>query len=251
MGKTVGILAGLGPLAGAHFYRRLVELTPAQVDSEHLSVVLLTDNRIPSRLDHLAGRGVSPVPGLVSAAQRIEQAGADLLVIPSTTTHAYFGEIRASIGIPVLNLLSLAADTLDQKNCRRVGIVATTPTRDHHLYEGVLNGRGIQAVYPDQDMQDEIMSIIHGVKSTHRREPWETRLTTVLQGEWTRGVDSVLLACTETPVVFSYGTSVTTTLHYPLYDATDILAQATISQCAEGNHRVASRPIRMKEDELR
>ena len=250
MGKTVGILAGLGPLAGAHFYRRLVELTPAHLDSEHLSVVLVTDNTMPSRLDHLESHGVSPVPALVSAAQRIEQAGADLLVIPSTTTHAYFGEIRANIGIPVLNLLSLVADALDQKGCRRVGIVATTPTRDYHLYEGVLNDRGIETVYPDQETQDEIMNIIHGVKSTHRREPWETRLMTVLQGEWTRRVDSVLLACTETPVVFSYGTSAVTTLHYPLYDATDILAQAAISQCAEGNDSVASGLIGMKEDEL-
>ena len=130
----MGILAGLGPLAGAHFYRRLVELTPAHLDSEHLSVVLVTDNTMPSRLDHLEGHGVS-------------------------------------IGIPVLNLLSLVADALDQKGCRRVGIVATTPTRDYHLYEGVLNDRGIETVYPDQDTQDEIMNIIHGVKSTHRREP--------------------------------------------------------------------------------
>ncbi len=251
MGRTVGILAGLGPLAGAHFYRRLVELTPAHLDAEHLSVVLLTDNTIPSRLDHLEGRGMSPVPALVAAAQRIEQAGADLLVIPSTTTHAYLEEIMASIGIPVLNLLSLAADALDGNGCRRVGIVATTPTRDYHLYEGVLNDRGIQTVYPDQDTQDEIMNIIHGVKSTHRREPWETRLMTVLQSPWTRPVDAVLLACTETPVVFSYGTSAATTLHYPLYDATDILAQAVINQCAEGNDGGESRPIGMKEDELR
>lgn len=41
--RTVGIIGGVGPLAGAHFYRRLVELTPAGRDEEHIPVVLATD----------------------------------------------------------------------------------------------------------------------------------------------------------------------------------------------------------------
>ena len=72
---TVGILGGLGPLAGAHFYKLLVEKTQAGNDSDHLPVVLISDPTIPSRVDNLFGDGPSPVPRLVALAQLLESLG--------------------------------------------------------------------------------------------------------------------------------------------------------------------------------
>ena len=234
MSKTLGILGGLGPLAGAHFYRRVLELTPARDDDQHLSVVLLSERSIPSRLEHLAGHGPSPVAALTSVARRIVQAGAEILAIPSTTTHAYYEDIAAAVSIPVLNLLKIVADTVAQEGCRHVGMVATSPTRDYQLYRQAFEAHGLHAVYPDERTQREIMTIIQGVKSTNRLEPWGTRLVQVLEGRWLGQADCVLLACTETPVVFPREARGTRQRDYPIFDATDILAQAAISACCEG-----------------
>lgn len=82
-------MGGFGPLAGAHFYRRLIELTDAHSDEQHLPLLLLSDPAVPSRLQHLAGEGPSPLPKLLEMARRLVAAGADLIAIPSATVHAY------------------------------------------------------------------------------------------------------------------------------------------------------------------
>ncbi|MHB1627079.1 MAG: aspartate/glutamate racemase family protein [Bacilli bacterium] len=90
--KTAGILAGLGPLAGAYFYRRIIELTPGSNDEEHIPVVLIAEPSIPSRIRHLEGAGESPVPKLLEAIRKLVAAGADFIAIPSSTTHIFYPE---------------------------------------------------------------------------------------------------------------------------------------------------------------
>lgn len=227
--KTLGILAGLGPLAGAHFYRRLIELTPAAGDHDHLSVVLSAENSIPSRLDHLRGLGPSPVPKLIEVAQRLVTAKAEVLAIVSTTTHAYFDQIAQSISIPVLNLLELAADEIQRLPYRRVGIIATTPTCQLGLYDGPLRQRGITAVYPDAETQEGIMELIDAVKAQGVRLEFAYRLEEAMLKPWARDADAMILACTETPLVFAGIPK--PDIRVPVFNATDILARAAISAC--------------------
>ena len=52
---TLGVLGGLGPLAGAAFYRRLIERTDAALDAEHISVILSGNTQIPDRTAYLLG----------------------------------------------------------------------------------------------------------------------------------------------------------------------------------------------------
>ncbi|WP_053959872.1 aspartate/glutamate racemase family protein [Sulfobacillus thermosulfidooxidans] len=232
MAKTLGILAGLGPLAGAHFYRRVIELTPALSDQEHLPVVLISDPEIPSRLDHLTGHGPTPLPRLIQTAERLVSAGAEVIVIPSTTTHAYYDEMAASIPVPILNLIELVAENIQASASRRIGIVATTPTCTLGLYDGAFAKRGITAVYPDPKTQHEIMAVIDGIKSGGSRLQWGERLEEAMLKPWAHDTDGILLACTETPVVYAG-------LTHPrfsgaLFNATDILAEAAIAACQEG-----------------
>ncbi len=230
MSKTLGILAGLGPLAGAHFYRRLIELTPADDDSEHLSVVLISESRIPSRLAHLEGRGPSPLGALTSTASRLVAAGAEVIVIPSTTTHAYYDNIAAHVSVPVLNLIELVADDIVRHSYRRVAIVATSPTRQYGLYDTAFRKRGVEAIYPDPTSQKEIMAIIQGVKSTGNQPAWGERLLDVMSENWATEADGIVLACTETPVAFQ---TVSASLAHEIrvIDATDILAKRAIAVC--------------------
>ena len=231
MSNTLGILAGLGPLAGAHFYRRCIELTPARSDAEHLSVVLISERSIPSRLDHLAHHGPSPVEALVEVAQRLVRAGAEVLAIPSTTTHAYYSEIAASVTIPVLNLIDLVATEIRRQGSLRAGIVATSPTRDYGLYDQAFAEYGIHAVYPDPKTQREIMTIIDGVKSSGPNGSWGHRLVKAMEQRWAHDTDGLVLACTETPIVFPADTLHLQTGNRVIFNATDILARAAIAAC--------------------
>lgn len=227
---ALGIIGGLGPLAGAHFYKRLVELTPARKDEDHLSVILMSSSDIPSRIAHLSGEGISPVPKMQHVARQLQLVGANVLVIPSSTTHLYYSEIAASVEIPVLNLIDEVANHLAYKGIVRIAVLATTPTRKYQVYDQVLEKAGISLVYPDEDSQEELMQIISSVKSGQNdekdRKKYTHHIIKLCSRPWAHDVEAMLLACTELPAVFS--NKELTASSYAVLDATDILANASI-----------------------
>ncbi len=234
--KTAGILAGLGPLAGAHFYRRLIELTPGSDDAEHIPVVLIAEPSIPSRLRHLEGAGESPVPKLLEAIRKLVAAGADFIAIPSSTTHIFYPDITAAIDVPAISLIKEVTDCIAQTRCKTIGVLGTTPTRTYGVYEEAFARSGLQAVYPDAESQSEIMDIIIRVKggtvgsSPERR--WASlgeQLYEVACRPWSEGIDGLLLACTEIPVIFPTDTWLSNKGAAPkLFSSTDLLAASVI-----------------------
>lgn len=229
--KTIGIMSGLGPLAGAHFLRRIIELTPAQGDDEHLPVVLVSEPRIPSRLRHLEGLGESPVAALQQVANRLVLAGAEAIAIPSSTAHIYVEDIAASVPVPVVNMIGEVVNRIVEQGCRSIALLATTPTRTFGVYDPALTAAGVRTAYPDEESQREVMEIIGLVKG-HRVELAKLgeRLSSISDRTWARMADGLLLACTETPIIFpkELWSARHSTAGRPLFDATDILAEAVI-----------------------
>lgn len=219
----VGIMGGFGPLAGAHFYRRLIELTPAGDDGEHVPVVLMTNPATPSRLAHLYGDGPSPVPALVHLAQELARSGATVLAIPSATVHAYYAEIQAAVGIPVLHLPQVAMAAVRARGVKRLALLATTPTLSLQLYRQPAEEAGISVLVPDGATQDEVMTVITRVKAGgFPTEPAE-RLGALTARPWAAKADAFLLGCTELPAVYPPALRPAGT-----FDATDELVRAVL-----------------------
>lgn len=225
--KTVGILAGLGPLAGAFFYQRLIHLTPATSDQQHLKVLLVSDPGIPSRVNHLLGCGPSPAPVLQSLARQLQDWGADILVIPSATTHAYFQEISSVVTIPVINLLAEVGATLSRLAYRRVAFVATSATAQLRLFDPYLP-QGVEAVYPDGATQRDVQQLVDAVKGGAPLEMLQSQLASIALKPWAAGASCLVLGCTELPLIAPEAA-----LPIPLLSVTDVLVQALLLQRAE------------------
>ncbi|GMA64276.1 amino acid racemase [Alicyclobacillus fastidiosus] len=251
--KTLGIIAGLGPLAGAHFYRRVIELSPAISDAEHIPVILISEPSIPSRIEHLSGSGESPVPKLVDVAEKLVHAGANLIAMPSTTTSIYHEQIASQIPIPMISLIEEVADTVEKSGKRKIGIMGTTPTRTFRVYENAFHKTGIEAVYPDEKTQSEIMEVITAVKSASASgfssqvgraddsiKELGKQAVQLAQKPWSQDLDGILLACTELPVIFPPDASVVPKLRGALFRSTDILATAVIRELYACDYLVPS-----------
>ncbi|KUO95681.1 aspartate/glutamate racemase family protein [Ferroacidibacillus organovorans] len=239
--KTLGVIAGLGPLAGAHFYRRLIELSPATMDSEHIPVILMADPTVPSRIEHLMGIGESPVPKLVEMARKLVQAGAELIAIPSTTTSIYQREIANHVEVPMVSLIEEVTSRIAKTPHRKIGIMGTTPTRTFQVYEESFRKAGLEAYYPDDRTQSEIAEIISSVKEAstfhhsaldghvHAKiEDLGKQVIQLAQRPWSCKLDGILLACTELPVIVPPGVSVLPQVPLALLRSTDILAEAIV-----------------------
>lgn len=232
-GPLVGVIGGVGPLATAYFLDKVVRLTRAERDQDHVDLVVFNHASIPDRTAYVVGTldwdGALPQdPGPVMAddARRLEAFGADFLVLPCNTAHTFTDEIARSVTVP---LLSIVDETIDEAQRRvpdlaRAGILATTGTLRCGVYDRVLAERGIAPVHPGDADQETVMAIIYEQVKAGRPVDLAA-LRGVVQRLADDGAQVVLLGCTELSVVAQDEGL----LDEPFYvDSLDVLARATI-----------------------
>lgn len=88
MGKIFGILGGMGPLATAEFYKRIVEMTAASQDSDHVETIIYSNSKIPKRVEYIMGENTdNPGPVLVDTVFKLISAGAEVIAMPCVMAH--------------------------------------------------------------------------------------------------------------------------------------------------------------------
>ncbi len=225
--KIVGVLGGMGPLATADFYAKLVRLTPARTDQDHLRVLIDSNPKIPDRTARLEGKGPDPTPHLVATAQALERAGAEVIAIPCNSAHAYLAAIRQSVRVPVLDIMAevAAAAAALTPRPRAIGLLATPGTVRARLYHRALATRGIAVVEPTAVEEEDVRAAITAVKAGDLGPAARVRLHDVAAALIRRGAAAIVLGCTELPFLMSaQDVSVT------LLDGTEILAAAALRE---------------------
>lgn len=234
MRKTIGILGGMGPLATNDLFRKIIDVTEASCDQEHVPVLIDSNTNIPDRTSAILGGGEDPVPELVRSARRLEAAGADFLIMPCNTAHYFYEAVAGAVDVPVLHMVEVAADALAAKGVRATGLLATDGTIASGVYHRVLEERGIRPLTPEADGQREVMRLIYdGIKAGQAIDIRD--FEEVLQRLFAQGAECFVLGCTELPVAFAQYA-----LSWPTLDPTQELACAAVKQ-AGGTLRKAYR----------
>ena len=200
--EPVGVLGGLGPAATVHFMRRLVELTEAGRDQDHVDLIVWQHGSIPDRTAALLGEGESPEAALVADAVALERAGARFIAIPCNTAVVWVEQMRAAVGVDVLDTVdeTVAAARAAVPGLTRLGVLATDGTLLAGTYAAAARRAGIELVVPEAEVQREAMAVIYdGVKAGRAvsRERFDA-LVEHLRG---RGAQAVALGCTELSVL--------------------------------------------------
>lgn len=224
--KTLGIIGGLGPMATAMFLRRIVEMTDAKTDQEHLCAIIFNRPDVPDRTACILDpTKPSPVPAITKTAQTLARLGADYLAVPCVTSHAFFGEIAKGLPIPLINMVTATAESLKAAGMKKTGIMATTGTVQSALFQQALLSEGIAPMAPDSDIQTLVMELIyHDIKAGKPADM--QKFARVSQSLFDGGCDSIILGCTELSVIHQQEQ-----LGAGFIDALDVLAQRCIQLC--------------------
>ena len=151
----------MGPAATCDLMQKIIDSTAASCDQEHIPMIIDSNTRIPDRTAAILSGGPSPVPELIGSAKRLEAAGADFLIIPCNTAHYFIDEVRAVVDIPVLNMPEETAGLLRQRGITKAAVLATDGTVRSGLYKEALEREGIAVLYPDEEEQGLVMSLIY------------------------------------------------------------------------------------------
>lgn len=242
----IGIVGGVGPLAGVDIVKKIIEETKASKDQEHLPVLLSSQpHRIADRTAFLLGKkSINPGIALAEIALELEKGGATVVAIPCNTAHApqIFDKVKETLAqcqaqIRLLHLVEETAKFIRENHAGvKVGILSTTGTRDTGLYKNVLAKFGVDCIEPDDDLQDSVHQAIYdetyGIKACS--SPVTNRahdaLVEAVQALKSKGAELIVLACTELPLALNEKSY----FGLPIVDPNRILARALIAYINPG-----------------
>jgi aspartate racemase len=218
----IGIVGGMGPLAGVYLQQLIIEATPARRDQDHFQVVCFTNPHVPERMQSLADDGGSRYADAVRASARLlVDAGVSHIVIPCNTAHARLTEIRRGVDVPIVNMVELALQALvgQYGRGRRVGLLATTGTLEQRVYQDGLPDVALDWILPQEADQRRVSEAILAVKANEGSRA-AGDLCDVSRALVGRGASVILVGCTE----LSMGLDALRPAGVPLVDPLRILA---------------------------
>ncbi|WP_297090752.1 amino acid racemase [Thermococcus sp.] len=222
MERVIGILGGMGPLATAELFRRIVEKTPAKRDQEHPRIIIYNDPKIPDRTAFILGKGEDPRPALVEGARKLESWGADFIIMPCNTAHFFAEDIRRAIKVPLVSMVDATAERIAGMGLKKVGLLATDGTIKGLVYHRSLLRRGIGIAVPDEEDQELVMKAIYDGVKAGNLELGRRLLLGVAERLQLR-VDGIIAGCTEVSVALRPGD-----LTVPLIDPLDVIAEKAV-----------------------
>lgn len=222
--KTIGILGGMGPLATVDIFKKIVTMTEAHCDNEHIPIIIDNNTLIPDRTSHIMGRGESPVGELVRSALRLQGMGADAIIIACNTAHYYYDEVVKHVKIPVINMIEETAKEIlkNRPEVKRVGLIATEGTCKAGVYKNMFDRFGIDLIQPDPENEQHIMDVIYGIKKG-LKDIDPTDFKHALKELKHQGAETLILGCTEIPIAFQMFD-----IHEDYIDASEVLVKRAI-----------------------
>lgn len=228
MDKSIGILGGMGPLATADLYRKIVSLTKASCDNDHIRVYIDSNPAIADRTAAILNGGADPVPEMLSALRNLEKCGADCIIMPCNTAHYFLPRLQVLTDKPFISMLEATARSCAEKfPNKRAAILATRGTLATGLYEKALESQCVSYVLPNEAQRDILMHLIYDVVKASKPLASETEVWANLLSELRAcGADYFILGCTELPIIAD-----TLPATGPFIDPTAELAKAAIRFC--------------------
>lgn len=223
--KTIGIIGGMGPLATADLFKKIVMNTKAENDREHIRIFIDNNPNIPDRTEAILHGGASPIKELTSSAMNLERMGADFLIMPCNTAHYFHAYIQSAVSIPVLNMIEITCKNLKIRGVKKAALLATDGTIKSGIYRDVFEREGIELIYPYENEQSLIMDMIYNGVKAGRHDYDVSSAKKIMNDLLLRGAESLILGCTEIPVAVEMYK-----LDYPAIDPTLELAKEAISQ---------------------
>lgn len=197
-----GVLGGMGPLATLDLLQKIIEITPAKRDQEHLPVVTWNVPQIPDRQKAYAGTGESPLPELLHAIEQLNKLNVSYIAIPCNTVHYWYPQLAQASKASILHIVDIATEYIAslQPRPKKVGIIATKVTLDTGMYQQRLAKLGIEAIIlSEHELNELFIPGCYAVKSGKNvlgGKLFQELATALID----RGAEKLILGCTEIPV---------------------------------------------------
>ncbi|MEM7502552.1 MAG: amino acid racemase [Pseudomonadota bacterium] len=223
---TVGVLGGMGPEATVDFMSAVIGLTDAASDQDHLPMLIDNNPQVPDRQRAMRTGSTDVADALRTMALRLEAAGADFLVMPCNTAHAFLDEAAAAVSIPFNSIIDSTMDAVRAAapSVDTVGLLATNACLKANVYQSAATSRGVELLLLDEALQERCMSHIFAIKGGDTGVGPQTGMQELAEHLVGAGAGAVIAGCTEIPLVLKPDA-----VRVPLISSTEALARRTVA----------------------
>ena len=224
--KTIGLLGGMSWESTQTYYRQLNQQVGQALGGFHSAKIVLYSVDFAD-IEALQRQGDWPAMAtiLAGAAQRLEAAGADGLLIATNTMHKVADEVAAAISLPLLHIAEATADALVRDGVTCVGLLGTRFTMEQAFYRERLEARGIDVVVPDSEQRETVHRIIFEQLCKGIIDPGSKQAYLgIVDALAERGAQGVILGCTEIGMLIKGADT-----DVALYDTTEIHAAEAVA----------------------
>ncbi len=219
--KTIGLIGGMSWESTVTYYQIMNETIKQELGGLHSAKILLYSVDF-SEIERCQAEGDWEKNGdiLSAAAEALEKAGADFLVIGTNTMHKVVPQIQKRINIPIIHIAEVTADELKQNHITTVALLGTKYTMTQEFYKEKLEDAGITVLIPEAQDIEAVNSIIYdelclgSVLETSK----ETYLH-IIESLKNHGAQGVILGCTEIGLLIQQKD-----VDLPVFDTTKIHA---------------------------
>lgn len=227
--KKIGLLGGLSPESTVEYYKIINSevrkvlggCSSAELIIESFNFREIEKLQFEDKWDELANK-------LSIAAQKLENCGADSVVICTNLMHKVAPQVQSSISVPLIHMVDSVAKEIKKQRINKVGLLGTIFTMEEDFYsKKLLDDYGIETIIPDKEDRIEVSRVIYkelccGIINEKSKE----RYLQIINEMKEKGAQGVILGCTEIPLMI-------TDASIPVFNTTQIHAMSVVEKILE------------------
>ena len=229
--KTIGLIGGLSWESTIPYYKIINEAVKARLGGLHSAKIILYSVEF-DEIERCQSSGDWEKSGSIlgGAAQALEAAGADFLLICTNTMHKVAPQIASMVRIPIVHIADATAGELEKSHIRRVGLLGTKYTMTQDFYKQKLTDRGIDVLIPDEADIELVNDVIfHELCVGEINDASREQFRRIIGGLGEKGAEGVILGCTEIGLLIHQADS-----PLPVFDTTLIHAGRAVEIALDG-----------------
>ncbi len=228
---AIGVLGGMGSVATADFFTRLVRAFPAEKEWDRPRIVVDNACQMPSRVRALlyGERRDELTSDLADGIAGLAKAGCTDIVLACNTSHVFLPEVEPiarerAEGRPfkIWHILRLLGEALRREGVTTVSLLATEGTILSRVYPDTLAEYGVAVECEGESAFADMRALIEAVKQDRVDERAAEGMRALIERQ---PCLDVALGCTEFPAYLPYLRGVSKRLRDPLQAAIDALRE--------------------------
>ena len=224
--KTLGIIGGLGPETTAEFYS-YISYHPKVTKQLKRPHILISSVPIYKKHEQAGVNGKAPKDLknlLINEAQRLEQAGAELIVMPCNSLHVFENDLKNTVPDKFISIIDATTEFIKQQNIKYIGVLSTALTAKNKLYENALQNIGINVISVPPYMQVKLnKTVLNLINNSANIKDIKT-LNTALDFLYNNRAQAILLGCTDLQLIAPRKYKI------PIFDTMKILGDKVVEE---------------------